>query len=186
MALESQNNNLKTKDILTLCISIIAFLMSAYAFIENNFLHQHDLKVSVVSIEPAKDSLSCTILIVNSGRSYETVYSGRFIFSDNLNNGGGSLSNESIGPIVIPPNKAIISKLTTKMPSINEFHEDGTIPKKSLKIHTGVLFDIINKKGELSENGKIFKITQLEFDSSGEKVGAEPMKGDNKGMMYIF
>src|SRR5690554_6135952 len=106
---------LKYRDSLTLSISIIAFFMSGYTFLINNFLDQHVLKASVVSIDENQDSLSCNILIVNTGKSYETIYSARFIFSNNLNKGGGSLSNDKIGPIIIPPKQAIIATLTTKM-----------------------------------------------------------------------
>ena len=176
----------KFRDYLTLSIAIVAFLMSGYTFIDNNFLHQHVLKASVISINPNKDSLSCTILIVNTGKSYETLYSSKFIFSDNLNKGGGAVSHESIGPIVVPPKQAIIVHLTTKMPNIQELKDDGTIPKTSMMIHTGVLFDIIDKKGNLPEDGKIYKFTQFEFDSTGQNVGAKPMKGDNEGMIDLL
>jgi hypothetical protein len=177
----------KEKDYLTLTISIVAILMSGYTFINDNFLHQHDLKASVVNISlPNSDSLSCTILIVNSGKSYETLYSASFIFSGDLNKGGGRVSHESIGPLVIPPNQAIISKLTTKVPDIRELKQEGTIPGTSMFIHTGIEFNVVDKKGDLPEDGKIYKITQLRFDSSGKWNGSNPMKDDNEGMIELL
>lgn len=183
---ETKKDKLARKDIITLCISIAALLMSAYTFIANNFLNQHALKASVVSIGSTKDSLKCTILLVNSGKSYETVYAAQFIFSDNLNKGGGSLSPEAIGPFVIPPNQAMIATLTTKSPDIKEFWEDGTVSKDSTHIHTGVQFDIIDKKGSLPEVGKIFKFTRLSFDAAANRTGTKPMEGDNKGMIDLL
>lgn len=177
---------LKYKDFLTLAISIIAFLMSGYIFLVNNFFDQHVLKASVVSINKHQDSLSCDILVVNTGRSYETIYSARFIFSNDLNKGGGSLSDEKIGPIIIPPKQAIIATLTTKMLDLEHLEIEGKKLNNEIHLHIGVIFDVIDDKGRLTENSKYYKITRLKFNSSGKSIGAAPMEGDDEGMIDLL
>lgn len=123
---------MKYKDYFTLTISLIAFLMSGYTFLDNNFMNQHRLKASVIKIDPIADSLFCDILIVNTGRSYETLYSGKFIYAGNLNDGGGRLSSEDFGPIVIPPKQAVIANLEIAMPNAEDLKNEGTLVDNSI------------------------------------------------------
>ena len=176
---------MKHKDYLVLTISIVAFLMSGYTFIDNNFLNQHRLKASVIDFDSSTDSLIYNILIVNTGKSYETLYSGKFIYSKNLDE-GGILGNEDIGPIIIPPKQAVIAKLKMAMPNTEDLQSEGITIDNLTYIHVGVLFDVVDKQGNLPEWSKTYKFTRLEFNTNGELVGAKPMKGDHEGMIDLL
>ncbi|MBL0744664.1 hypothetical protein [Chryseolinea lacunae] len=183
---QGKDNTLKMSDFLSLFISIAAFGFSAYTFLDTYVLARHELKATMVSIDTKGDSLICTILLINPGKSYETLYSGRFIFSDNLNKGGGLLSHEKIGPIVIPPAQAVVTKLKTTMPDINAMKEDGTLSRTATRVHMGVLFDAIDAEGKLPEGGTIYRFTQLEFDAAGKHVGSAPMNNDHSSLIDLL
>ena len=177
---------MKYKDYLVLTISIVAFLMSGYTFIDNNFLNQHRLKASVIDLDSSPDSLIYNILIVNTGKSYETLYSGKFIYSKNLNTEGGILGNENIGPIIVPPKQAVIAKLKMAMPNTEDLQNEGITNDNFTYIHVGVLFDVVDKQGNLPEGSKTYKFTRLKFNTKGEFVGAKSMKGDHEGMIDLL
>lgn len=182
----SEKNGLSMKDKLTITISIIALLISLYTFLSANFLDQHVFKGSVVSIDWEKDSLVANILLVNNGKSYETLYSARFIFGEDISSGGGTLSPEKIGPIVVPPNQAILAKLQMLRPNIDTLHKYLVVPASSFNLHLGVLFDVIDKNGNLPEDGKIYHFTVLKFDSSGLTPSAGRKATDDSTMIRLL
>jgi len=162
--------------------------MSAYTFMNNNLLNRHSLKATLVSVHPQKDSLEGTILFVNSGRSHETIYSGSFIFADDLNDGGGFVSHETIGPIVIAPKQAIIVKLKTATGNIVSYMRESKNSDSLaiIRIHTGFIFNVIGPQGDLPEGGIIYKFAELQFDAGGQSVGARPLEGDHDGLIDLL
>lgn len=62
--------------------------------------------MSVAAIDHSNSMIVATILFVNARKHYESLYSARFIFSDDLSTGGGQFSREFIGLIVLAPGQA--------------------------------------------------------------------------------
>jgi len=81
---------LSIRDKVSLVASIVAVVLSLFAFFRDSVLHQHVLRASVVSLEEEGGRLRANILLVNAGKHYETLYEARFIYSDDLSTGGGS------------------------------------------------------------------------------------------------
>src|SRR5215467_1377236 len=106
------------KDKISVLASIVALIISLFGFFRDSILNQHVLRAAVVAIDDGRmpKKLTAKVLLVNAGKHYETLYSARFIFADDLTKGGGSLSREGIGPTVLKPGEAMVLSL------------DGTLP----------------------------------------------------------
>lgn len=166
--------------------SILALMVAAFLPVRDAFFGQHVLRASVVSLEEASGQITATILLVNAGRNYETLYKARFIFSDDLASGGGSLSKESVGPLVIPPGQAKVVQLKAPTPNVLTLREQGVIKRPSGGVHLGVLFDVISQAGELPEEGKVYRITELLYDASGVRTGNKPRTGDHNSLLALL
>jgi len=173
------------RDRFAIVTAISAFALSLFNFGEQHLWNQHSLKASVAAINPSDSLITASILLVNGGKHYETLYSARFIFSDDLSTGGGQVSAESIGPIVLAPGEAVVEELTAKMPSIEELREDGTVKATSSGIHLGVDFVPVRPSGEIPEDSRIFRFTELKYSGS-RQVGASPRPGDSSGLIDLF
>ena len=93
----------------------------------DTFIDQDVLRASVVHDEEVADRLRASVLLVNAGKNYETLFSARrFIYLDDLSAGGGSMSKEGIGPIVLKPGEAVVVPLDASSPDIVRLREDGT------------------------------------------------------------
>jgi hypothetical protein len=66
---------------ITFSIAIMAFALSAYNFINDNFFHQHVLRAAVVSLEEKSNKIGAKILLINGGKHHETLYQARFLFN---------------------------------------------------------------------------------------------------------
>lgn len=181
----SENNKLSVKDKVAIVASLVALCLSLFAFFRDSVLNQHVLKAKVVSVEERGDRLVASILLVNAGKHYETLYKARFIYSDDLSRGGGSLSNEILGPVVLKPGEAVVLSLDAVKPDIKSLRENGTIKNPKSGIHLGVIFDALTPSGELREDGKIFRFTEFLFDDT-QPAGAKPRPGDNDTLIDLL
>jgi len=123
----AEDNKLSIKDKIAIVASVVALCLSLIAFFRDSVLNQHVLRASVVSIEEGNNRLRASVLLVNAGKHYETLYQARFIYSDDLSKGGGSVSQESVRPVVLKPGEAVVLKLDAAEPDIQKLREDGTI-----------------------------------------------------------
>jgi hypothetical protein len=167
------------KDKVAITASIVAIFVSLLALGREYIFAQHVLRASVVHMDEADGKLRADILLVNSGKHYETLYEARFIFSDDLSLGAGSLSEEAVGPIALEPGKAAVVRLETNQPDIKALREDGTIKDPKSGIHLGVI------AGELRKDSKIFRLTELLFDGE-RRAGNRPRRGDNSGLIDLL
>ncbi|MCU1268173.1 MAG: hypothetical protein JWM21_4491 [Acidobacteria bacterium] len=177
--------NLSIKDKIAIVASIVALGLSLYAFVRDTLLNQHVLRASVVSIDEKGDRLLASILLVNAGKHYETLYKARFIYSDDLSTGGGATSNEFVGPIVVKPGEAVVLTLDASKPNIQKLRDDGTIKNPKSGIHLGVIFDPLTPSGQLKDDSKIFRFTELLFSGS-ERAGSKPRPGDNDRLIDLL
>jgi hypothetical protein len=173
------------KDKVAITASIVAIFGSLLALGREYIFAQHVLRASVVHMDEADGKLRADILLVNSGKHYETLYEARFIFSDDLSLGAGSLSEEAVGPIALEPGKAAVVRLETNQPDIKALREDGTIKDPKSGIHLGVIFDALTPAGELRKDSKIFRLTELLFDGE-RRAGNRPRRGDNSGLIDLL
>ncbi len=181
----SNENKLSLKDKIALVAAVIAVFTSVLALGRDYIFGQHVLRASVVRVDEAEGKLRADILLVNSGKHYETLYEARFIYSDDLSRGGGLVSKESVGPIVLEPGKATVLRLETTSPDIKVLREAGTIKDSKSGIHLGVIFDALTPAGELREDSKIFRFTELLYDGE-RRVGNKPRQGDNTGLINLL
>lgn len=175
------------KDKIAIVASVIAIAISITTFFKDNIFGQHALKASVVAIDSRSDEskLYADILLVNPGKHSEILFRAQFIFSDNLSKGGGLLSSESIGPIVLEPGKAALVRLESSNPTIAGLRENGTIKDAQDGFHVGVVFDVLTPSGELREDSKIFRITEFHF-AGEDHVGSKPRPKDNNGFIDLI
>lgn len=181
----SENNKLSIKDKIAIVASVIALCLSLFGFFRDSVLNQHVLRASVVNVDQKDDRLVATILFVNAGKHYETLWKARFIYSDDLSKGGGSVSNESFGPVVFKPGEASVLTLDTAKPNITALREDGTIQDPKSGIHVGVIFDAVTPTGELREDSKIFRFTEMFFDGD-LPAGSKPRPGDHDKLIDLL
>jgi hypothetical protein len=175
------------KDKLAIFASIVAVTISITTFFRDNLFGQHILKASVVAIDCYSDHTTCKadILLVNPGKHAEVLFKAQFIFSGDLSRGGGQLSKESVGPVVLESGKAIMIHLETAAPTVATLREQGLLPSTQNSIHLGVIFDALTPAGELREDSKIFRITAFTFSDTG-LVGSKPRPGDSVGLIDLL
>ena len=178
-------NIMSLKDKVAVVASIIAIIISLVTFFKDQLFGQHVLRASVVAIEDSKDKLSADILLVNAGKHSETLYKAQFIFSDDLSQGGGSVSNEFVGPVVLEPGKATVVRLTTANPDIRVLRDEGVIENAKSGIHAGVIFNALTPSGELLEASKIYRFTEFIYNGD-QKVGHKPRQGDNNALIDLL
>jgi hypothetical protein len=173
------------KDKVAIIGSAIAVVISVVSFFRDNIFAQHVLRATVVAIDVGTEKLSADVLIVNSGKHSETLYKAYFLFSEDLSTGGGSMSREFVGPLVIEAGKAVHSRLTAARPSIEDLRADGTIKNPASGVHLGVSFDSVTPRGDLPERGKIYRVTELFYIGNGV-ASARPRPGDHKQLIDIL
>jgi hypothetical protein len=181
----ANNSKLSTKDKITIVTSVVALCLSLFVFFRDSVLNQHVLRASVVNIEEESDRLRASILLVNAGKHYETLYRAQFIYSNDLSTRGGSLSREFVGPVVLKPGEAVVLKLDAIKPDIQRLREDGIIKNPKSGIHLGVIFNAVTPSGELREDGKIFRFTEMLFDG-GQRAGNKPRTGDHDRLIDLL
>jgi hypothetical protein len=181
----SETAKLSVKDKIAIVASVVALCLSLFGFFRDSVVNQHVLRASVVNVDRKNDRLVATILFVNAGKHYETLWKARFIYSDDLSKGGGAVSNESIGPIVFKPGEALVISLDAAMPNITALREDGTIRDPKSGLHVGVVFDAVTPSGELREDSKIFRFTEMFFDGD-QSAGAKPRPGDHDRLIDLL
>ena len=76
-------------------------------------------------------------------------------------------------------------RLETTSPDIKALRENGTIKDSKSGIHLGVIFDALTPAGELREDSKIFRFTELLYDGE-RRVGNKPRQGDNTGLINLL
>src|SRR5262249_44870593 len=162
----AEDNKLSIKDKIAIVASVVALFLSLIAFFRDSVLNQHVLRASVVNIEEGNGRLQALVLLVNAGKHYETLYQAHFIYSDDLSKGGGSVSQESVGPVVLKPGEAVVLKLDAAEPDIQKLREDGTIKTPNSGIHLGVIFDAVSPSGELRKDSKTFRFTEMIFEGT--------------------
>lgn len=116
-----------------------------------------------MNIEHSDTTLATQILVINSGKHYETIYQARFILADDLSTGGGSLSKDIVGPIVIQPGQAVVLKLATPAFSFQKYKEEGVISQNASGIHVGVNFLVVDENGTLKD--KTYRITEFKYQN---------------------
>jgi hypothetical protein len=170
---------------ITIVTSIVALVISIFTFSREYIFAQHVLRASVIRVEEEAGKLRADILLVNAGKHYETLYKLGFIYSEDLSMGGGSLSKETIGPIVLKPGTATVVQLEANYPDIKELRDSGIIKDPKSGIHLGVIFDIVTPSGELSEKGKLYRFTEMQFN--GERRGGnKPRPGDHDKLIDLL
>lgn len=175
------------KDRVALAGSVIAIIISVVSFFKDNLFGQHVLRASVVAINtmnPEKE-LRATVLLVNSGKHTEVLYKARFIYSADLNTTGGSLSKEEVGPVVLEPGQATLVELRSPFPSIDDLRQMGRLKEGAGTLHLGVVLDALTPSGDLKEESRIYKITELKF-SGNDLVGAKPKPNDTSGLLSLL
>ncbi|MFN0108694.1 MAG: hypothetical protein ACKVZH_07545 [Blastocatellia bacterium] len=177
--------NLSIKDKIAIVASLAVLGLSLFAFVRDSVLNQHVLRASVVSVEEENGRLLASILLVNAGKHYETLYKAGFIYSEDLSTGGGSLSKEVVGPVVVKPGEALVLKLDASKPEIQRLRDEGIIKNPKSGIHLGVIFDPLTPSGQLRENSKIFRVTELLFDGA-QRAGSKPRPGDHDGLIDML
>lgn len=73
----SNENKLSLKDKVALVAAVIAVFTSVLALGRDYIFGQHVLRASVVRVDEAEGKLRADILLVNSGKHYETLYEAR-------------------------------------------------------------------------------------------------------------
>lgn len=178
-------DQLSLNDKFSIGFASVALALSLFTFVRDTFIDQNVLRASVVHIEEVGGRLHASILLVNSGKNYETLYSAKFIYSDDLSLGGGSVSKESVGPLVLKPGEAVVVKLDAAMPDIVRLREDGTIKNPRSGIHLGVIFDALTPSGELREDSRIYRVTEFLYDGAILR-GRGSRKGDNDKLIDLL
>lgn len=175
------------KDKIAVVASTVALAISIVTFFKENLFGQHVLKASVVAIDSQSNpsTLRADILLVNSGKHTEVLYKAQFIFSADLSKGGGLLSKEFVGPIVLEAGKAALIRLETSNLTIEALREDEAIKETQSGVHVGVIFDALTPSGELREESKIYRVTEFKF-VDGKHVGSKPRQGDRDGLIDLF
>jgi hypothetical protein len=181
---DASEGTLSIKDKIAIVASVIALCLSLFSFFKDSVLNQHVLRASVVGIEEQDTKIRASILLVNAGKHYETLYRARFIYSNDLSTGGGSMSKESVGPVALKPGEATVLTLEAPGPDIRQLRENGTVSNSS-GIHLGVAFNVVTPSGKLLDDDKIYRCTEMLFD--GDKpTGNKPRPGDTDGLIDLL
>lgn len=161
-----------------LVLSILAFVLSLYNFINQHFANQHVLKAAVISLHEDAETMSAKLLLVNTGKNYETLYSARFLFD------GDTYGKASLGPLVLKPGEARVEILSDPLPSAKSLRDSGILEPNEDKVHIAVEFLPVTHDGKLEESGTVYGFTEWKF-SGDVKVGAAPIAGDLNGLVNL-
>lgn len=161
-----------------LMLSILAFALSLYNFINQHFANQHVLKAAIVSLQDDAETLNAKLLLVNAGKNYETLYSARFLFN------GDTYGKATLGPFVLKPGEARVEILSEPLPTAKSLRESGVLEPNEDKLHIAVEFLPITHDGKLEEGGTIYGFTEWKFSGDG-RVGAVPIAGDLNGVVNL-
>lgn len=180
-----EDNKLTIKDKIAIVVSVVALGLSLFSFFRDSVMYQHVLRASVVEIGGRAGRLHATILLVNAGKHYETLYQARFLYSDDLSKGQGSWGTEKLGPLVLKPGEAVVLTLDSRMPDIEKLRKEGII-KTSAKsgIHLGVTFNVVTPSGEMKDD-TIIRVTEMFFTGT-EWTGSGQRPGDHNTFVDLI
>jgi hypothetical protein len=163
---------------IALVLSILAFALSLYNFVDQHFVGQHVLKAAVVSLQDDADTLKAKLLLINEGKNVETLYSARFLFA------GNTFGKATLGPITLKPGESRLETLSEPLPTAQRLRDSGVLKPNEDKLHIAVEFLPITRDGKVEEDGTIYGFTEWKF-SGDAKVGASPIAGDQNGLVDL-
>lgn len=161
-----------------LVLSVLAFALSLYNFINQHFANQHVLRAAVISLHEDAGTMNAKLLLVNAGKNYETLYSARFLFN------GTTYGKTTLGPLVLKPGEARVEILSEPLPSAKSLRDDAILGPNEDKLHIAVEFLPITHNGKLEESGTEYGFTEWKF-SGDVKTAAAPIAGDLNGLVNL-
>jgi hypothetical protein len=178
---------LKLSTSVPIVISAVALIVSLATLYYDHWREKHSLKAVITRID-YRDPITVEIAIRNVGNKSEVLSQGHLLYGKD-DSGGGSVSAEGIGPLVLEPDEVIVQKFQTKPQPYNDLKERKELDDSN-GLHIGVLFSILDlrssSRGERIYIEKYVPFTVIHFDDKGHMTGAKPTKENADAFVELY
>jgi hypothetical protein len=161
---------------LPILISVAALLVSLGALYFDHWREAHSLRAVIAEINWGERPTPVEIVVRNLGNKTEVLKDARLIWSK-VDTGGGQVSKEHIGPVVIKADESVVQTFAAALPTFEELRDSNLLDQEN-GLHVGVLFSILDFRspaiGSKIYVEKTIPFTVVYFDKAGRVTGSKP------------
>jgi hypothetical protein len=173
---------------LPILISVAALSVSLGSLYYDHWREQHSLKAVVAQLDWGESQVPVEIVIRNLGNKPEVLIDARLIWNK-VDPGGGNLSKEQIGSLVIKPDESVVQKFTVQHPTFKDLKDSGLLDQDN-GLHVGVVFSILDFRPHATGSKiyieKTIPATVIYFDEKGRMTGATPTKENAEAFVELY
>jgi hypothetical protein len=161
---------------LPILISVAALSVSLGSLYYDHWREKHSLKAVISHLSWGEKQVVVEIVLHNLGNKPEVLKEASLIWN-NADPGGGAVSEENVGPLVIKAEESVVQELTVQAPTFKDLKSSNLLDRGN-GLHVGVIFSILDFRPH-STGSKIYvektiPFTVIYFDDNGRVTRAKP------------